>query len=158
MTSFKNPSSCSPPAGQAESPQPHDTFLTDRSHQPSRSSPHSSAPPSSYQLPLLPTAIPNSHLPSCCSTPLHSRLFSLLLWAVASANQPRFPNPSSSLSRPRGLPGNHPRINSVQRASASRTPAAAGCGLTPRTCSRSSPSSSDSHVRFLRRTFPPVVS
>lgn len=92
----------------------------------------------------------------CCSTPLQA--LSLLLWR-ASANPPRFPNPSSSLARvacQAATPGSSPYSAPIVRP-LSRTPAAAGWGLTPRTCSRSSPSSSDSHVRFLRRTFPRVV-
>lgn len=123
-----------------------------RSHQPAFLL---SALPSSYQLPLS-TAIPNSHLLLLHSTPLQA--LSLLLWR-ASANPPRFPNPSSSLARvacQAATPGSSPYSAPIVRP-LSRTPAAAGWGLTPRTCSRSSPSSSDSHVRFLRRTFPRVV-
>jgi hypothetical protein len=92
----------------------------------------------------------------CCSTPLQA--LSLLLWRAQT--RLASPNPSSSLARvaceaatlgssPYSAPSVRPPL-----------PDFSGGGMgsdSKRTCSTSSPSSSDSHVRFLRRTFPRAV-
>jgi hypothetical protein len=66
-------------------------------------------------------------------------------------------NPSAPLARVAAAPDQ--ARTAPERASPTRirAAAAAGWGPTPRSCSESSPSSSGSHVRLLRRTFPRAV-